>query len=336
MRLLYTLVFLILTSIVYGQKSTLLQNVNVRAKELKHHLNDTGDSLVFTCERTIYEVVIFNDDFERVIKVKDSEAKIPIADIPVGRYIVEALLSDKLIVITLLRNESFDLQENAPLITDNSNLFRRKTELKKEVIASIEKTIETSKIEVEQKVAVESKPLPLPKKEIFGNENNTNKIDLGLSGKKAESINRVAKTEDRERESTEEKKRPMKSSLSLFQTKARVTEKALESPKPEEESARANRVVSTYWVIYKMNNGQSSEKIQKMGDQEAVDRMIRKNEVDMRTKSGRLNELTVWTVYDTDNFVKHKRKNKKDYMNIASESFNVVPYYSNKKNTSNL
>jgi len=60
MRILYTIVFLLLTTSIYGQKSTLLQNINVRAKELKHSLNKTGDSLILEGERTIYKVEIFN------------------------------------------------------------------------------------------------------------------------------------------------------------------------------------------------------------------------------------------------------------------------------------
>ena len=64
MRKLYTIVFLLLTMLSYCQKSTLLQNVNIRAKELKHSLNKTGDSLILEAERTIYRVEIFNRDFE--------------------------------------------------------------------------------------------------------------------------------------------------------------------------------------------------------------------------------------------------------------------------------
>ena len=135
MRQLYVIVLLLLSSLVYGQKSELIQNVNNRAKELQHHLNKSEDSIVFKSERTIYEIMIFNDDFERIIKVKDTEAKILIADIPVGRYAVEAVLIDKLIIITLLRNESFNLPESTPLLTTTLNPIDKGINLSKKDLA---------------------------------------------------------------------------------------------------------------------------------------------------------------------------------------------------------
>tara|TARA_R110002111_G_scaffold123359_2_gene187354 strand:+ start:1438 stop:2484 length:1047 start_codon:yes stop_codon:yes gene_type:complete len=322
-RLLHTIVFLLLTTITYGQKSTLFQNVNVRANELEHNLNEAGDSLIFKCERTVYEVVIFNDDFERVIKVRDTEAVIPIADIPVGRYIVEALLSDKLIVITLLRNESFNLPKQDILVADSSDLFGKKTAPKKEVVASIETSIETSEIEVEEEAEIIAENVPPLNNEIFGEESNIKKTDLAVAGKKAEPKPTVAKVEKR---APVKAKATKKSSLSLFNTKSETTTKPKRSTRAV-DAARANRIVSTYWVEYKINNGQSSQKIQKLGDQETVDRMIRKIEIDMKTKAGRLNELIVWTVYDPPKFVEHKRLNKTDFTKVASESYNMKPYY---------
>lgn len=333
MKLLYTIVFVLLTSLIFGQKSTLYQNVNIRAKELKHKLNETGDSLIFKCERTVYEVVIFNDDFERVIKVRDTDAVIPIADIPVGRYIVEALLSDKLIVITLLRNEPFETLEASPLITDSSDLFGRKATPKKEVIASVEKTKEEPKIEVEPKVAIEIKKLTLSKEESFGNENDIKKTDLAVAGKKALPKPKAIKPA---KKVVVKKKTVKKSSLSLFNTKTKVAKKTPKRTTREVDAARANRIVSTYWVEYKINNGQSSQKLQKLGDQETVDRMIKKIKIDMKTKAGRLNELIVWTVFDPPKFVKHKKSNKTNFTQIPSESFNIEPYFKKVNEPDNL
>lgn len=319
MRLHYTFVFLLLTSMVFGQKSTLFQNVNVRAKELKHNLNDAGDLLIFKCDRTIYEIVIFNDDFERTFKIKDSETEISIADLPVGRYIIEALLSDKLIVITLLRNEPFESLQSAPLNSDNTSLFGAKVDSKKVIAPGDEAAKETSKKEESVKVTEATEKPILPKTESFGKESHTKKTDLALSGKKATPTTKDAKAE---------KKSSTEHNLSLFSTKSDDSKKATPELIPSEVgAAKANRVVSTYWIIYKINNGQSSERIQKMGDQETVDRMIKKIEIDMKTKSGRLNELTVWTVYDPSQFVRHRRVNRMNYIDVDSESFDANPYY---------
>lgn len=277
MRLLYAFVFVLTTSIVFGQKSTLFQNINPRAKEFKHSLNKYGDSLIFKCERTIFEVVIFNKDFERVIKIRDTEGVISIADIPVGKYLVEALLRDKLIVMTLLRNESINLPNSTPMITDNINLFEEKLAVKKVV--------------------------PKSKLESVEIEKNTKKTDLAVAGKRAKRIRR------------EVKKHKLK---------------------PKVKRVRTKKAISTYWVVYKINNGTSTEKTQKIADQDAVNHMIRKIEIDMKTKTGRLNELTVWTIYDSSEFINHKRKNKEDYMNIISESFKMEPYFKNVNEPDNL
>lgn len=306
MKILYTTVFLLLASLVYGQKSTLYQNVNVRAKELKHNLNKTGDNLILKCERTIYEVVIFNDDFERVVRVRDNEAIVPIADLPVGRYIIEVLLSDKLVVITLLRNEAFELPDAAPLISDTSDLFGRKSKPKTEAVASIEKPTEPS-VEIKVAAIEETKP------EISSTEINTKKTDLAVAGKKATPKPRLTRK--------------------VTYTKPAAVKK---TPKREISAARANRIVSTYWVEYRINDGSSSQKILKLGDQETVDRMIRKIEIDMKTRAGRLNELIIWTVYDPPKFVQHKKNNKSNFTSIASESFRLEPYYKKVHDPDNL
>lgn len=147
MRTLCTAVFLLLTIFSYSQKSTLLQNVNIRAKELKHHLNKTEDSLILEGERTIYKVEIFNRDFERTIVVKDSKVKIPLKDIPVGRFVVEAVLPDRLVVITLLRNESLNQPLNRPLPKRKISLFGDAP------LASNEPKITPKKKAIEPKIA---------------------------------------------------------------------------------------------------------------------------------------------------------------------------------------
>ncbi|WP_458627690.1 hypothetical protein [Winogradskyella sp. PC D3.3] len=282
MRQLYFIVLLFLSSLVYGQKSVLLQNVNNRAKELQHRLNKTEDSILFTAERTIYEIMVFNDDFERIIKVKDSEAKISIADIPVGRYAIEVVLKDKLIIITLLRNETYDLKESKPIITN----------------------LETKK--AEPKLVAHQKPyksVNLPQTTPFGSENDSGQTNLRLPGKKE--------------------------TPTVFAHPSSLNEDI--NPKIQSESKK-NLSVSTnanakYWVLYQTNNGSGSEKILKMADQKTVDRMIQKIEIDLKTKTGRFNQLTVWQIYNPTNFVRHKRKNGHNYMNVASDSFNPKPYY---------
>ncbi|QXP77744.1 MULTISPECIES: hypothetical protein [Winogradskyella] len=285
MRPLYIIVFMLLTSLVYGQKSVLLKNRNLRAKELKHYLNESQDSIIFKGERTIYEIMIYNSDFERVVKVKTPEAKIIISDIPIGRYAVEAVLRDKLIIVTLLRTENFNLIQSS-YIVDNDRPERKSLEDLNIPLVSKAKTIETPNEEL-------INTLVTKKSESLNSENTLYQTNLGLSGKRVSPAKKEVKVKS-------------------------ITKKA---------STTSKTTTSKYWVSYKINSGTSSEKTLKMADQATVDRIIRKIKIDMRTTTGRLNELTVWEVFNPSDFAKHKRKHKKNYMNIDSNSFNKVPYF---------
>jgi len=289
MRLLYIIVFMLLTSLVYGQKSVLLKNRNLRAKELKHYLNESQDSIIFKGERTIYEIMIYNSDFERVIKVKTPDAKIIISDLPIGRYAVEAVLRDKLIIITLLRTENFNLIQSS-YITDNNRPEIKSLEDLKTPLVSNTKTIDTPAAIIKEEP---TNTLASSKNESLNSENTLYQTNLGLSGKKISPA-----------------KKEVKAKI--------VTKKA---------STTSKNTASKYWVSYKINSGTSSEKTLKMADQATVDRIIQKINIDMRTTTGRLNELTVWEIFSPSDFAKHKRKHKKNYMNIDSDSFNKAPYY---------
>ncbi|MFD1017517.1 hypothetical protein [Winogradskyella rapida] len=279
MKLLYTSVFLLLTTFLYGQKSVLLKNNNSRALELRHYLNTTQDSIVFEGERTIYEVMIFNDDFERIIKVKDSKAKLLIGDIPVGRYAIEAVLRDKLIVITLLRHEIFSNIPPAPeLQIENPDLLASNSSFNPNTPNTSHGPKATTALPDD---------LTAPKTKVYGSENARYASDLRLAGKKANVLN------------SKHMARPAKPKVSA----------------------------AKYWIHYKVNNGSSSETLLKMADQKTVDRLILKIETDMKTTTGRNNELTVWQVYDPTNFFIHKRRHKKNYMNVNSDSFDIQPYY---------
>ncbi|WP_299130200.1 hypothetical protein [uncultured Winogradskyella sp.] len=103
-----TILFLILVSITYGQHSTLIKNINIRAQGLKHDLNKTNDSLLIESDELIYKIDIFNDDFEKSYAVKDNKASIALKDIPVGRFITEVEINNKLIIITLIRHKVYE------------------------------------------------------------------------------------------------------------------------------------------------------------------------------------------------------------------------------------
>ena len=106
MKYIYLTAFMLVTVLSHGQKSSLLQNVNNRAKVLKHKLNKTGDSLILNSEKVIEKVEIYNSGFEKKFPIFNNNAKIPIANIPSGRYVTEVKLPGKLILITLLLEDN--------------------------------------------------------------------------------------------------------------------------------------------------------------------------------------------------------------------------------------
>lgn len=102
--------FLLLSSLFSAsQKSVILKNVNSRANELKHELNASEDSLILKGERNIYRVEIFNQEFRLEFKTNTKDLRIPLQEIPVGRFVTLVRLRDKIIAISLLRNENYDV-----------------------------------------------------------------------------------------------------------------------------------------------------------------------------------------------------------------------------------
>jgi hypothetical protein len=107
----YTLLILLSTAFAYGQHVTLLKNYNPKAKELKHSLNNSKDSLLLECENTILKVEIFNGDYEKITKIDNHKAQISLLDLPAGQFVVEAKLADKNIVMDLIK---YDIIEEDP------------------------------------------------------------------------------------------------------------------------------------------------------------------------------------------------------------------------------
>ncbi len=129
---------LVLLSIVnaYGQNFTLLKNFNPKAKELKHNLNASNDSLIIGSETKILQVDIFNEDFEKTIPVDGWAAQIPLNDIPEGKFVIEAKLVDKVFIFGIMRyddrvdknsNKNNDIAEGKGMMLDESLNVIKKT-----------------------------------------------------------------------------------------------------------------------------------------------------------------------------------------------------------------
>ena len=260
---LFILFFVTFITLGYAQKSTLLQNINFRAKELKHSLNTNGDSLLLEGERTIYSVEIFNQDFEKKIEVNSNKTKISLKDTPLGRFVVQAKLEDKKIIMTLLRHKVFDekpISETIETIEEPSSDFSN----------SILKDIEDS--------PTKEALFPEPRTPKFENRH----ADL-LSGKRLKHI-------------TSSKK--------------------------------------TYWIKYEILSGSSYTKTMSLVNQDLVEKVIKKHNLELKTKQGEHNRLVVWEIFDSTRFMKLQLSDPEYISSAHSEVFNVKPYFTSKKTLS--
>lgn len=117
------LLFLFMGLNLLSQESVLLQNMNVDAKELNHGLNATNDSLVLSSGSTIFKVEIFNSGFMKSWEVAKNEVKIPLHEVPLGRFTVGAFVNRKVILMTLLREEPYQKKtETAKIVMERDSI----------------------------------------------------------------------------------------------------------------------------------------------------------------------------------------------------------------------
>lgn len=262
---------LLLTTLVYSQTSTLFQNIDIRAKELKHSLNKTGDSLLLHSERKIHSVNIFNVNGKETYEIGGNKTELPLNHLSVGRYVVEIVLIDKRIILTLLRNEPlhYDYEIIMPKI---HNIALAKSE-----ILPIEENKIIEDIEIEK-----SK-----------NYNATDETDVG------KLLNIKTNKHPSKKETTDER-------LSRIDT-------------PEDSKYH-------YWIVLEVNSGSYSNKTMKMASLKDAERLIEKNQLDIKTLKGQSNLLTVWEIYDNSKFSRQNYLNP-DFLETKSECFNPIPYY---------
>ena len=150
---------LILVSFVFfqfgnTQETTLLKNINFRAQEVKHYLNSTKDSLILESERPIRSVYLYNREVDIAYEIEDRNAQIFVNDLEIGRYVVEVVLIDKRIILTLLRgNPKIEDYTEAPEIAPVRKIIVKAEKPKKEQKAIVNAA--PSKVEVAKNISKE-------------------------------------------------------------------------------------------------------------------------------------------------------------------------------------
>lgn len=304
------LVFMSLAMLAYGQKSTLIQNINYRAKELKHRLNKEGDSLILQSERTIYSVEIFNQHYEKLVQVGSNEVKIPLHGTPLGRLVVQAKMIDKRILMTLQRHDT--IKANPIEVLPIKIAKTRPKAISLPIVKPLENTnlatLHVLPMFSEQlnldivKVII---PKPVIKLALL------NEPDPIIEKEDIEIIDSVELNES----NNDPQPKPKTSLSGMLNWKAK---------KPN----TSNKV---FWIAHVVNSGTSSRKTMKLVSQSDIDRIIANHKIEKKTNQGKLNELTVWEVYDTIKFMEKQAENP-NYINSAMSSlFDVSPYYNSAK-----
>jgi len=226
---------------------TLVKNFNPKAQELKHTLNNSRDSLVLECKNTILKVDIFNEDYEKITTVNSKNVKIPLLELPLGEFVVEAKLSDKIIRIDLVKHN---------FVIDNTN------------------------------ASTQGKSIDI----------------LEGQGMMLDENLRLIKSVPK---------------LSLESILARGKEKS-----------NTNSKRKYFWVSLQVNNDLGGNKTMKLVDQKLANKLIKRNKLEHSSASEKLNDLTIWEVYNKKEFIKHQISNPKFIHSASSDVFNVTPYYS--------
>ena len=278
--------------LAFSQKTSLLKNFNYRAKELKHDLNKDGDTLLLESSQTIYQVEIYNSFYEKKMSVNRYKTMIPINDLPEGKYIVEAVLSDRRIIMTIIRHvtakEALLLNVEDVAMTE---VGIESETIPNEALASFEiKNDETVPEEIVEKVIIE----------------DTKEVET-IAEVETEALDKEEIVS--ERGNTRYHHNPA----------ALLNTRILNKTEFEEKD---------FWVELKTNNGTSSYTTRKLVKGKLIQRLITKNKADVRSARGRQNKLTIWEVYDTSKFMKEQFLDRYYAHNTkTSDCFNHTPYY---------
>ena len=115
-----SLILLISSFLMQGQQITFQKNINFQARELEQSLNKNRDSLYLESDKIIYQVDIFNDNYSKSISVNDNKSVIDLDTLPAGKFIIQARLKRKWIVMYLVKNEATKISEKSIIVAEAS------------------------------------------------------------------------------------------------------------------------------------------------------------------------------------------------------------------------
>ena len=116
---LFLALFVLSFSVNAQQKYTIIhKNVNSTASGLKHDLNRVGDTIVMSSDKSILRVSFLSHAEKETVMVDldNNQAKIPLYNLPLGRYTIAVYREDMIIAFDIVREAPITLPEDA--VTD--------------------------------------------------------------------------------------------------------------------------------------------------------------------------------------------------------------------------
>ena len=113
------ILLLLINGSAYAQKTytTIKKNLNFTANNFTHELTTTQDSLILESDVPFNKVRFLNGDFKKVFEFSSwvYKSKIPLNELPLGKYTVLFYDESKIIVFRLARLLPFDKSAEEPL-----------------------------------------------------------------------------------------------------------------------------------------------------------------------------------------------------------------------------
>lgn len=324
--------------------TTFRPNVNRDAKELIHYLSDDKTAIHMESEFVIFKVEISNPEYRKQYSTYKKEVDIDITEFPLGMYTVSVWVNQKIIVFNFTRHkeypekkkskETITVREKLP-VHEVDTIVEIDTIRIKDIVKVRDTVVVREKIpirEVDTIVEIDTiriKDLVRLRDTITLREVDTLKLTDTIRIKDfvklrdtitIREIDTIGPEPTRKREVPLETLKKDKKAIRPEGTVGQLGDDII-NHKPK------GFIVEGYWIIEYTNGGFGRHVSSRYGDKKDVDAAIRKNKYDLKSVTGKRNQLVVWEVYDLRKFYYVMKRYKVLPKEDISGSFNPTPIY---------
>ncbi|MFD1063073.1 hypothetical protein ACFQ1Q_07425 [Winogradskyella litorisediminis] len=287
--------------------------------------------MILNGERTIYKVEIINSEYSTELRFKSKDVKVPLNNLPIGRYTVIVRLANKLIAINLLRQEPFkDINVNDV----NVNLVsktRKLSQLKDRNISEIYEDDTNSLVTKASRNKNEQNNTRSSRKSQIAKLNKSN-----IERRKPRSNNENPRSNSRRiAYSNNKSSTGFNNQNNIDSLKENNKASGRKGVMLNITKSGTRRNIEGYWIV-KTSQGHIGKKIiRHFATIEDLDNLISRIKLEHNTRSGKHNTLQIWEVYNLDAFKIEQAKDR-NYIKVSdSPYFNIKPYFDSTIEASN-